>query len=1653
MSTERERRQDLLHSRPSRTLEDPRRDEEELLSWTSEQRLAAAIRQRRNDVAALQTYLRDQLPVGLRPTARLVLIRELGPTQARQHAERAFGSASLPFAATPDTAHLQGRPDVHVLYNTARAADLRDSVLRALRRPVVDQGLLLRLIQQAEGPVALSALALLRGERLFGHSAYGVLDAVTRGAVSRCQEQLLRAAPRRRPQATAAPAVVDLQETRGALPGRLALGGQSLLLRYGELLRSPAAIPVTTDKNGALQRLLGPAWLEGSAAPWVGKLALALSLDGEHKLRARGTGLPATLLRLPGLPPRSGALDIELAGGEARLTAHQVELSAPWQVAPALRLQGTAAAPLLHEAAERLLTDSFLRRPGTEAQQAALRLSLRAQASHHRLPALLTRLLDQMEGLARSLLGGAQALPAELLRRITAEVGPEAPRSARLHTGAEAATVAAAHRARAVALGEDVFFAPGAFRPGTAAGDFLIAHELAHVAQAQRGRNLRPAALAIDGGDVLDEGEAEANLKARLVVVKGQYPELKVPPAPVPTGLPDNEGERARQLKAQQERIATARGGAKGDSAKTGAARPGEAKLGAAPGAAPAPGKAAGTKAGRPVASPGAGGAAESAGAYHSAFTAPPSQHPEGWGKAGAAASQSLQAEETRFVATVPALPMQLQGKEAGKRGGAGGAGGPAPVGGKGQGANPPTTAPKLPETKVPSQAIPGQRLQHVGKDPVQLKQEGTKLLKGLKTSDPKLKTSAGPSPVVELSGASDPAQVAQAHHKALVQSQGELAKQRERIIAGPGPAQVQPLKLDEGLKLSSGDVKIGPMPELPKVDGMQKLLGWTSVTGDAKAAFDQIARPKIDQSIQPAKDKLLQAEQQRASDRSKAIADSQSKVSAANAEAQGRQAKEVQAARGKISAEQQATLSKQKEAVQSVETRGLAKRQEAMTKVDARVQADQAQIQKEYKGAETRAVDEQRRGEEEARRKREEAEREASEDQSWWDRAVSAVTDAIQAVASAIDQVLTAVRDAVSGILDAVRELAVRAIEATRQFIVEAIQALGEALQALVNETLGRIFPELAAALNRFIDAAVRVATAAVNAVADWLRQGVTALFNALKAAFNALIEAYRAAVRAAATFATALVTGDWSLVGRMLLEGILRVLGIDPGAFYALIGQAEQTINLILDNPGAFVGNLINAVKGGFQQFGRNFLTHLQSAFMQWLFGTMAEAGIQMPQRFDIAGVFDLVCQVLGLTYPRLRQKAVRLIGERNVQRFEFVWRYIESLLTGGWAGLWERIQQDLSNLQSMVVDGIKSWVMERVVQTAILRLATMWNPAGAILNLIMTAWNVYQWLRENAQRLFGLVQAVVQSMNEIATGNLSRAMNFIESTLARMLPIAISLLANLLGLGGIAGRIREIIDRIQGVVDQALDRLIERVMRMFRGGGDEKGKEKDDKGEDKDDKGDPEQRLKAGLAEAHQSLRQASEKRGISAEKERSIFSEVKQKHGLAVLEMREINGESIIHGEINPRGDKNSDLVKLKVNASRREARLILNPACRFPRDVAARIDEAQTVFNDMYREGGRYGDGSSAFMILLEQRRGGVNRPPAPIVGGTLHRDKCNKYIRRFNELKASGIPDEAENRIQVEIDKINEASAWADEYRRGDDPPLPRWARQWRDLF
>ena len=89
-------------------------------------------------------------------------------------------------------------------------------------------------------------------------------------------------------------------------------------------------------------------------------------------------------------------------------------------------------------------------------------------------------------------LGVGAGLPSSLRAFFEPRLGRDLDR-VRIHTDAPAAAGARSIGARAFTLGADIAFADGHYRPDTPDGRHLIAHELAHVVQADGGQRIRRA--------------------------------------------------------------------------------------------------------------------------------------------------------------------------------------------------------------------------------------------------------------------------------------------------------------------------------------------------------------------------------------------------------------------------------------------------------------------------------------------------------------------------------------------------------------------------------------------------------------------------------------------------------------------------------------------------------------------------------------------------------------------------------------------------------------------------------------------------------------------------------------------------------------------------------------------------------------------------------------------------------------------------------------------------------------------------------------------------------------------------------------------------------------------------------------------------------
>jgi hypothetical protein len=264
-------------------------------------------------------------------------------------------------------------------------------------------------------------------------------------------------------------------------------------------------------------------------------------------------------------------------------------------------------------------------------------------------------------------------------------------------------------------------------------------------------------------------------------------------------------------------------------------------------------------------------------------------------------------------------------------------------------------------------------------------------------------------------------------------------------------------------------------------------------------------------------------------------------------------------------------------------------------------------------------------------------------------------------------------------------------------------------------------------------------------------------------------------------------------------------------------VLARAAGAIGKIIKDPIGFLGNLISAVKGGVQNFGANIVEHLKKGMQAFLFGSLASAGIEIPETFDLKGIIKLVLSILGLTWTRIRTKIVKRIGDTAMDAVEKGVDIFKTLATEGVGGLWKFLVDKLSDLKDTVMDAIQDFVVVKIVKAGITWLISALNPAAAFIKACKMIYDVVMFFVEKGSQIKEFVDSVLDSIESIVGGGVGAVAKHIENTLAKILPLLIGFLASLLGLGGISEKVKEILGKVQKPVEKAVDAVINGALKL--------------------------------------------------------------------------------------------------------------------------------------------------------------------------------------------------------------------------------------------
>lgn len=293
------------------------------------------------------------------------------------------------------------------------------------------------------------------------------------------------------------------------------------------------------------------------------------------------------------------------------------------------------------------------------------------------------------------------------------------------------------------------------------------------------------------------------------------------------------------------------------------------------------------------------------------------------------------------------------------------------------------------------------------------------------------------------------------------------------------------------------------------------------------------------------------------------------------------------------------------------------------------------------------------------------------------------------------------------------------------------------------------------------------------------------------------------------------------WERVYDATVGAIKKIIEF-KNLLFSVLAKAASVVLDIIAHPIRFLGNLVDAVGQGLRNFIKNIGTHLEKGLIDWLFGAIAGAGLKLPDKFDLEGIVSIVLQILGLTYDHFRARAVSLLGEPVVAALEKGAEVFMIFMREGVAGIWRFIKEKVTDLKSMVMDAIWDFIKETVITAGITWIISLLNPASAFFKACKAIYDIIVFVVNRASQLVSFVSAVVDSVAAIVAGNLGAATAAVEDALAKAIPVAIGLLASLLGLGDPSKPVKATIEKARSPIGKAIDWVILQASKLVKAAG---------------------------------------------------------------------------------------------------------------------------------------------------------------------------------------------------------------------------------------
>ncbi|MEU2850205.1 hypothetical protein [Streptomyces syringium] len=277
--------------------------------------------------------------------------------------------------------------------------------------------------------------------------------------------------------------------------------------------------------------------------------------------------------------------------------------------------------------------------------------------------------------------------------------------------------------------------------------------------------------------------------------------------------------------------------------------------------------------------------------------------------------------------------------------------------------------------------------------------------------------------------------------------------------------------------------------------------------------------------------------------------------------------------------------------------------------------------------------------------------------------------------------------------------------------------------------------------------------------------------------------------------------------------IVGAIKTINELKNLLMGILAKAAGAIMKIIKDPIGFLGNLVQAVGAGLNLFLANIADHLEKGLVSWLLGTAVKAGLELPAKFDLKGIIHIIGSLLGLTWDNIRARVVRKgVPDAAMSTVEQQVPVARSLQREGPAGASKEISAQAGDLKGSILQKLKSYLIPTVLIAGITWIVSLLNPASAFVRAVKGIIDIVTFIVNQGAQVVDFVNAVLDAVVAIANGAKAGVPKMVETALASSVPLLIGFLAALVGVGGLANKVKQVFHAVARPVNRAIDKIVD-------------------------------------------------------------------------------------------------------------------------------------------------------------------------------------------------------------------------------------------------